>query len=208
MGALNNVGNPDQVLATGRNAYGRDADGIHNPISVDGDGHQRVIGVLKKAGTVQAVAATGDYGVNDVLSNNATTGIPWNFPDVVERAGGAGYITKAQVTVETTAQAHRLTLYLFKETPTSELDDNKVNTGPNDANRTFYLGKIDFPALESLGAGNSDTLAPPSPTTGVPFAFECAAADVDLYGILVTRDAFTNEIATDDYQITLTIEQA
>ncbi len=207
MGALSGVGNTDQVLPTGRNAYGRDADRIHHPISVDGAGHQRVIGVLKEASTTQAVAASGDYGVNDVICNNATTGIPWNFPNVVERAGGAGYITKAQITVETTAQAHRLDLLFFKETPSSELDDNKVNTGPADADRGFYLGRLSFFALESLGAGNSDTQLVPG-DKGVPFGFECASGDVDLYGVLVTRDAFTNETATDDYQITLTIEQA
>ena len=165
--------------------------------------------LVREITTTQAVAAAENYGVNDVICNNATTGIPWNFAEVVGHNGGSGYITKAQITVETTGQAHRLTLFLFSQTPTSELDDNKVNTGPADADRGFYLGKIDFPALESLGAGNSDTLAATSsPTSGIPFGFTCAVADVDLYGILVTRDAFTNETATDDYVITLTIEQA
>ena len=201
-------GGKNQAEITGRLAYGKDVNGDFYPITVDSNGFQKVAGVLKEVSDTQAVAAAGDYGVNDVICNNATTGIPWNFADVVERVGGAGYITKAQITVETTAQAHRLTLYLFKETPSSELDDNVTNTGPADADRGFYLGKLDFPALESLGAGNSDVVITPSTVGGVPFAFECAVADVDLYGILVTRDAFTNETATDDYKITLTIEQA
>ena len=157
----------------------------------------------------QAVAAADNYTANDVLSSNATTGVEWNFANMVSAVGRSGYITKAQITVETTAQAHRLTLYLFDATITGELDDNKVNTSPVDADRGNYLGKIDFPALESLGAGNSDTVATPSsPTSGIPFAFTCATADRDLYGVLVTRDAFTNEIATDDYVITLSIEEA
>ncbi len=165
------------------------------------------ISPAKVVSSTQAVAAAGDYGVNDVICNNATTGIPWNFADVVKYVGGHGYITEVQVTVETTAQAHRLTLFLFSETPSSELDDNVTNTGPADADRGFYLGKIDIPALESLGVGNSDAIATlTSPTAGLPFHFTCAAADTDLYGILVTRDAFTNETATDDYVISLTIE--
>jgi len=200
-------GGVNQTEITGRLVYGIAPDGNFYPLKVEDDGRQIVV-ALKEASTVQAVAATTDYGVNDVICNNATTGIPWNFPNVVKNNGGGGYITKAQITVETTAQAHRLTLFLFKETPTSELDDNKVNTGPGDADRGFYLGKLDFPALESLGAGNSDVVATPSTVGGIPFAFECAAADVALYGVLVTRDAFTNETATDVYQITLTIEQA
>lgn len=166
-------------------------------------------GASLEVSTTQEVAAAGNYDINDVLCNNASTGIPWNFADVVGANGGRGYITKAQITVETTGQAHRLTLFLFSETPTSELDDNVTNTGPADADRGFYLGKIDFPALESLGAGNSDTLAATSsPTSGIPFAFACAVADVDLYGILVTRDAFTNETVDDEYVITLTVEAA
>ncbi len=166
-------------------------------------------GVLAKVSATQRVAAAENYGINDVLSSNATTGVAWNFANVVSAVGRRGYITKALIKVETTAQAHRLTLLLFDTLPTSELDDNKVNTGPSDADRTKYIGKIDFPALESLGVGNSDTLAvPSSPTSGIPFAFTCAAADRDLYGILVTRDAFTNETVDDDYVITLSIEEA
>lgn len=166
-------------------------------------------GVTREVTDTQAVAAAENYTANDVLSSNATTGVVWNFADVVSENAGRGYITKAQITVETTGQAHRLTLLLFSESPSSELDDNKANTGPADADRGFYLGKIDLPALESLGTGNSDTVATPSsPTSGIPFAFECATADTDLYGILVTRDDFTNETATDDYVITLTVEAA
>ncbi len=165
------------------------------------------VDVKKTVISTQDVAAAENYDVNDVLCNNVSTGIPWNFADVVNGPGRSGKIVKAQITVETTAQAHRLTLHLFSQTPTSELDDNKVNTGPADADRGFYLGKIDFPALESLGAGNSDTLAvESSPTSGVPFEFKCAVGDTDLYGILVTRDAFTNETVDDEYKITLSIE--
>lgn len=163
---------------------------------------------INEVTNTQAVAAAENYGVNDVLSSNVTTGVAWNFADVVSAVGRSGYITKAQITVETTAQAHKLTLFLFDAVPTSELDDNKVNTGPSDTDRPNYLGKIDFPALESLGAGNSDTVATPSTAGNLPFAFTCAVADVDLYGILVTRDAFTNETPTDDYVITLSIEEA
>ncbi|KKM23426.1 hypothetical protein LCGC14_1615360, partial [marine sediment metagenome] len=61
----------------------------------------------------QAVAAAGNYGANDVLCSSASTGVVWNFANVVSAVGRSGYITKAQITCETTAQAHRLVLFLF-----------------------------------------------------------------------------------------------
>ena len=163
---------------------------------------------IQKISDTQAVAAAGNYGANDVLCSSASTGVAWNFANAVSANGRSGYITKAQITCETTAQAHRLTLIFFDAVPTSELRDNVTNTGPSDADRGNYLGKLDFNALESLGVGNSDVLMTPDKGGGIPFAFTCAAADRDLYGILVTRDAFTNETATDDYVITLSIEEA
>ncbi len=164
-----------------------------------------VHGDIAVVSTTQAVAAAGDYGVNDVLCNNATTGVPWNFPNVVAAVGRGGYITDVQITVETTAQAHRLALDLYSETPTSELDDNVTNTGPADADRGFYICRLIFPALESLGVGNSQTSISMSTIGGLPRFFTCAAADVDLYGILITLDAFTNETVDDEYKITMTI---
>ncbi len=70
-----------------------------------------------------------------------------------------------------------------------------------------YIGKIDFPAMEDLGTGDSETLATPSTYGKLPLAFNCASGANDLYGILVTRDAITGEVATMDMTINLTIEQ-
>jgi hypothetical protein len=69
-----------------------------------------------------------------------------------------------------------------------------------------YIGKIDFPAMEDLGTGDSEAIATPSTVGGLPLAFECASAADDLIGILVNRDAFT-QVAGKEMRVVLTVEQ-
>ena len=165
-----------------------------------------VIGRIATVSVTKAVAAAGNYSAEDVICENATTGTPWTFTDIARTNGASGYITRAQVICETTGQVQRLTLYVFKAVPTSELRDNVGNTAPIHADAGNYIGRIDFPAMEDLG-GDSEAVATPSTTGNLPLAFTCAADSRTLYGILVTRDAFTNETATDDYIVRLTAEQ-
>mgnify|MGYP001563283972 CR=1 FL=1 len=168
---------------------------------------QEVISRIKTVSVTKAVAAAGNYTAEDVICENATTGTCWTFTDIARQEGASGLIVKAQAICETTAQVQRLTLYVFKATPTSELRDNVGNTAPLLADLANYVGKIDFTAMEDLG-GMSESIATPSTYGNLPMAFTCAATSRSLYGILVTRDSFTNETATDDYVIRLTVEQA
>lgn len=163
-------------------------------------------GVQKVVSVTKAIAAAGNYTAEDVLSESATAGTVWTFDAVVRANGLSGYISKAQVLCETTAQTPRLTLYLFKVTPTSNLNDNVANTAVLHADEANYLGKIDFPAMEDLG-GDSDTVATPSTVGNLPLAFVCEYNDDAIYGILVTRDAITGEAAGADYIIKLTVDQ-
>jgi hypothetical protein len=165
------------------------------------------VGTLKIVSVTKAVVAAGDYAAEDVLSESATNGAgtAWTFTEIARGNSGTGYITRAQVICETTGQTPRLTMYLFKALPTSELDDNAANTALLHADLANYVGKIDFPALEDLG-GDSEAVATPSTTGNLPLAFKCADTADDLYGILVTRDAITGEAAGDDYTVRLTAE--
>ena len=163
-------------------------------------------GALKTISVSQALAAAGEYAAEDVMCNDATTGIPWTFAAVSRTNGAYGYVTKAQALLETTALTPRLTMYLFNATPTSEMDDNKANAAPAYADLAQYVGKIDFPAMEDLG-GMSEAVATPSTTGNLPLAFKCASDADDLIGILVTRDATSGATATDVMTIRLTIEQ-
>ena len=157
--------------------------------------------------TTKALESAVAYSAEDVLSetDTASAGTDWDFDAVGKVNGGTGYIVKAQAICETTAVTPRLTLYLFNTAPTSELDDNAANTALLHADLANYIGKIDFPAMEDLG-GDSESVASPSTSGNLPLAFNCASADDALYGILVTRDAFTNT-ATNDMTIKLTVEQ-
>ncbi len=167
-----------------------------------------VSGVLKEVNVTKALEAAVGYSANDVLSESDTpsAGTAWTFSAIARANGASGYITKAQVISESESVIPRLTLFLFNATPTSELDDNAANTAPDSADLATYIGAIDFPALESLGTTDSHALSSPSTVGNLPLAFTCDAGADDLFGILVTRDAFT-QTATDDMTVKLTAEQ-
>lgn len=156
----------------------------------------------------KALAAAGDYAADDVLSESASAGTPWNFANVMDARGGSGKIVKAVALLETTALTPGLTLFLFHTVPTSVLNDNVANTAVLHADEANFVGRITFPAMADLGTGDSEAVVTPSLDTGnLPLSFVCATADVDLYGVVVTRDAITGETATDDLIIKLTIER-
>lgn len=156
----------------------------------------------------KALAAAGDYGANDVMSENVSTGTVWNFANVVSHNGGKGRIVKAVALLETTNLTPGLTLFLFHTAPTSVLDDNVANTAVLHADEANFVGRITFPAMADLGTGDSEAIVTPSLATGnLPLTFVCASGDRDLYGIVVTRDAVSGEVATDDLIIKLTVEE-
>jgi hypothetical protein len=163
---------------------------------------------LVRVSTTKALAAASAYDAEDVLSESASNGVgtDWDFAAVAKVNGGSGYIVKAQAISETTAVVPRLTLFLFNAVPTFELDDHAANTALLHADLANYVGKIDFPAMSDLGTGDSEAVASPSTTGNLPLAFNCATAADDLYGIVVTRDAFT-QTAGADLTITLVVEQ-
>ena len=160
---------------------------------------------LVTVSVTKALAAATAYHAEDVLCENATTGVPYTFAAIAKVNGGTGYIVKAQAISQTTALTPRLTLFLFNATPTSELDDHAANTALLHADLANYVGKIDFQAMEDLGTGDSETIAVPSTYGNLPLAFQCATAADDLIGILVCRDAFT-QVATKEMTVRLTAE--
>jgi hypothetical protein len=162
---------------------------------------------LVTVSVTKALESASAYAAEDVLSESDTpdAGTAWTFSAIAKVNGGTGYIEKAQAICETTAITPRLCLYLFNATPTSELDDNAANTALLHADLSKYVGRIDFPALSDFG-GDSEAVVVPSSYGSLPLAFECASGADDLYGILVTRDAFTNT-ATNDMTIKLTVMQ-
>lgn len=156
----------------------------------------------------RTLEAADDYAAEEVVSDSDTggAGTAITFDGIASKLGGAGYITNASILCSTTALAWRLTLYLFRVTPTSgELDDQAANTSVHTTDRPNYIGKIDFPAMSDLG-GNSETEATPSTVGNIPIAFNCASGDDALYGVLVTNDAETGESGSMTIVISLTSE--
>ncbi len=160
---------------------------------------------LVSVSVTKALAAAGDYGAEDVMSESASAGTAWTFSNVSNVKGGTGYITKAQAICETTGLTPRLTLYLFSATPTCALNDNVANTSVLHADVDNCIGKIDFNSLEDLG-GDSESIATPGTYGNIPLAIECATDSTAIYGVLVTRDAITGEVATMDMTVILTFE--
>ena len=165
-----------------------------------------IIGRVHTVSVTKALVAAGDYAAEDVLSESATAGTVWTFSAIARSNGMGGYITKLHAICKTTGLTPRLTLFLFKAAPTSNLNDNVANTALLHADLANYIGKVDLPSMEDLG-GDSEAVATPSTVGNLPLAFTCAAGADDLFGILVTRDAITGEVAGDDMVIRLSVEQ-
>jgi len=158
--------------------------------------------------TTKAIAAAGDYAAQDVISESATVGTAWSFAEIFRRNNSGGYLIKAQAIWQTTALSPRLTIYLFNVTPpTCALNDNAANSAPHNMDKASYVGRIDFPALEDLGTGISVAVATPNTASNLPMWIDSASGADDLYGVVVTRDAITAEVATDELSIELTLEQ-
>ncbi len=163
-------------------------------------------GVLKTISVTKALIAASGYTANDVLSEHASQGTSWVFSAIARIDGAAGYITKAVVISQSESVTPRLTAYVFKAAPTSNLNDNVANTGPDAADKANYLGPINFDALESLGTTDSTATATPNTASGLPLAFDCASGVDDLFLLVVTRDDFT-QTTGENLTIHLTVEQ-
>jgi len=219
----------NKVLAVGRVAYGGDGTDLY-PLNVDSTGQNvtllastasvgviaagsnrigTVSGVLKEVRVTWSIDADEAYAANEVVAESETTDDdePMTFDAVARANGGYGYIVGATVISETPSITPRLTIYLFNAVPTGcNLLDNVANTAPDWVDQAKYIGKLDFPAMESLGTSESNATIGPSTVGGCPHAFKCASADDAIYGVIVTRDAFTQG-AGKDLTVILLVEQ-
>lgn len=159
-------------------------------------------------GTLNAVspgviAAAGDYAANDVLSQSATNnaGVHWVFTNAARSAGGSGWITKARATCSVDAMATRLRIWLFDADPTETEKDDNAAFSLASADRAKCLGYIDLPAFSDAGAVSF------AQNTTERFRFVCASASRDLFAIVQTLDAITNEAASMTLDLHLTVDQ-
>lgn len=148
------------------------------------------------------IAAAGDYGANDVLSQAVAdgTGLPFVFAGASRAAGNGGWITRCKLDLSVDALVWRPRVHFFNAAPTTtEMDDNAV-FNLTAADRLKYIGFLDLPALADFGAISVSLNA----TDRLPYT--CAATS--LYAILQTLDAFTNEAAAMTAMLEIQVERS
>ena len=180
-------------------------DGSKRPFDVDAS-HPLPVVVSRwsSTGSFAAVAA-GNYADNDVISNDADDGEgdPIEFAAAVRSTGGTAKVIGATLTMSEDGILATSELFLFSQAPTaSEMDDNAAWGGVGAADLPYYLGSIAFGALADTGDISFAT--PSALTPAAPLFIRSETTTV--YGVLVFRDAETNETAGMTVSITLYIE--
>lgn len=137
---------------------------------------------VRTSQTMLATAKTTD----EVIAHHTSSGVDWDFA-----FSGTGYIVRAWL-ANSADITPRLRLYLFSNPPTGMLDDEGANTNPVTADLPYFLGHIDFPAMQQQGTGDAFALATPNTTGNLPLAFDNST----IYGVLVQRDATATFTAT------------
>jgi len=168
------------------------------PVVVDSSGYLqadiRKPATLKTVTVTVALPAAAGYTAQDVLSNSATEGIgkPWEF-DLAREPGGSFLIINGLVETEVEDIVPRLTGYVYTRMPTCNLADNVPHIGPAPADRSFFVGTIDFPAMEDTAdaTGSSYSFISTSTYGNLPMAVTCESNNDRIYVVLVTRDAIT-----------------
>lgn len=167
------------------------------------------------AGTALAVAAGGytalsavefvrpadvtAYSLNDAISDSTTAPTVLTFTNASRAAGGSGYVVRARLMTDQSANVAAYRLHLFRATATA-INDNAAYTNLI-ANRANYLGYIDFPAATTEGTG-SDSANSQNLDTRLAFV----ATGTSLFGLLQTKTAFT-PASGQRYYVELGIEQ-
>lgn len=168
---------------------------LHTRVGVidSGENHLGEVGghqahIQGTVGGATTIAAAGDYAANDIISNDAAAGVAWLFTGLARVSGGTGTVYRANITGSVDALVPRLRLWLFNSDPSNSTRNDNAAFSIDAADRTKIIGYIDFPAMADAG-GISYTQ---NITDRLGFA---ASGSANVYGILQTLDAFTNESA-------------
>ncbi len=193
------------VLAVRRDTPSAEAaNGDYANLSVTSDGSLRVkadvngnqVSVEGTVGGANIIAAAGDYAAGDVLSDSTSAGVAWLFTGLARVSGGTGTIYNAEINCSVDALVPRFRLWLFNSDPSNSVRNDNAAKSIVAADRSKLIGYIDFPAMIDIGtvsyAQNQDSR--------VGFT---ASGSANIYGILETLDAFTNETASMTIQIRL-----
>ena len=127
--------------------------------------------------------AEGAYTAFDILSETdaASAGTDWDFD-----FGGTGEVINASIHHPTTANTSGVTLTLYSQPPTCELDDNAPSNQVIAADTPFYLGEIEFPVFTDDLTNPSRAFVTTSTVGNTPIVFDTPI----IYGVAMTRGGF------------------
>lgn len=147
---------------------------------------------------------TTTYASGEVLNESDSAGTVWTFSNCAYRVAGEGVITRAKITDSSNQSSlyPRFELWLFHTSPAAD-NDNAAFT-PTDAELLNVVGIIPFPIDYEGTTGAGDTGNSIHVSGNVHLPFNCAAADANLYGVLVLRNAYV-PISAEAFKIELEI---
>lgn len=137
----------------------------------------------------KTLAAAGNYTAGDIMSESASNGVgtAWTFNDVGPKLGVVT-ILSSTITSSEDSVTFRGRLHLFKSNPSSsELDDNAAKAFA-EADRTNFVGFVDFDALGDQGVPSWAV------ANNLPITVQ-VGTDGKLYGVLEDLSGETNESA-------------
>lgn len=150
--------------------------------------------------TVTRPADTTAYAANDSVNTSTSSPTIITFAGASRVASGTGYITKARLSTNQSANVAQFRMYLFKVSNPQLSNDNAAFL-IKDADNANRLGYIDFPACFTE-AGSDVAIAV---LDGLRFGYVADSGSA-LYGILLTKTAFT-PISGQTFHLVLTCEQ-
>jgi len=135
-------------------------------------------------------ADTTAYATGDVVCNSTTAPVVLTFTGMARANAGTGRIVGARLISDSAAGTKGdFELHLFDLSTVTIQNDNAA-WAPTDAHMLNEVGPIAFGSAPYVGSGN-EIYRLSEGAGGLPLAFKCAAADANLYGILVVRSAYT-----------------
>jgi hypothetical protein len=163
---------------------------------------------IVKISATKKIPTSNAYAIGNVVSESESAGTYWTFNTVAtnQALGGTGIILGSTLVSQATNVTPRIALDLYSVAPTSAVNDHVASTGLVWADTANYIGTISYPALENVGAGTSHALATPSTYGGLPLPFNTVYGQTTIYGIMVTRDAWT-PVANNSVTVALIVEK-
>jgi hypothetical protein len=173
-------------IASKIKAVGQAAMAGSHPVVIASD--QSAVAVKTGMGAVsQEIIRPSDttaYAAADVVgpTGGAAVGV---LADLFSENGGTGYLSKVELFTDQSANVAGYRVYFFNTAPTAIADNSPFTLLYADAAK--YIGFVDIFGVATEGAGSTGA----SGLWTGQLAAKAAAADNDLYYVIVTKTAFT-----------------